>query len=318
MKKTLLLCLLGISAAQISTAQNSPVNGNVKDDKGNALRYAFVEDAQDQRATFSDSLGNFNMTAPAGAKLQISLPGYESAAANAASNLQVTLKSTGAATQSGTFSAQVQTQKSDDNLNTYGTGGVLAPGHQKGNVHGNQYLFNTFVPGYFIQTSGELVYDPNARLDYDKIGGLLLRTTDNKTMGELSTGDVKSFSLFGDHDKLVTFVKLPAVDQTHYVQSLASGKKYNIYKTIKTKFVHSDYVNTGVSSHGNDYDEYVDDSDYYVTAGPDGQPKKLSLRKKGIKEAFAADADKVSKFMSENSGDIDDDYLSKLGDYLNQ
>ena len=137
-------------------------------------------------------------------------------------------------------------------------------------------------------------------------------------MSELSSAEVKSFSLFGDHDKLVTFVKLPAVDAAHYVQLLASGKKYNIYKTIKTKFVHSDYVNTGVSSHGNDYDEYIDDSDYYVADGQGNQPKKLSLRKKSIKEAFAADADKVNKFMSENSGDIDDDYLSKLGAYLNQ
>ncbi len=77
-------------------------------------------------------------------------------------------------------------------------------------------------------------------------------------------------------------------------------------------------MNNGVTAHGNDYDEYVDDADYYVLDIKAGQPQKLSLKKKSIKEDFAKDADKVNKYLSDNSGSIDDAYLSKLGAYMNQ
>ncbi len=114
------------------------------------------------------------------------------------------------------------------------------------------------------------------------------------------------------------FEKMPAINISHYVQVLASGKKYKIYKLIKTKFVKADFVNNGVTSHGNDYDEYVDDADYYVVDLQTNQPQKLALKKKSIKENFAKEADKVNKFLSDNSGSIDDAYLNKLGAYMNQ
>jgi hypothetical protein len=114
------------------------------------------------------------------------------------------------------------------------------------------------------------------------------------------------------------FEKFAAIDNAHFLQVLSTGKKYKIYKLIKTKFVKADYVNTGVTQHGNDYDEYIDDADYYVVDIQANQQQKLSLKKKSIKDAFPKEADKVNKYLSDNSGRIDDNYLSKLADYMNQ
>ena len=124
--------------------------------------------------------------------------------------------------------------------------------------------------------------------------------------------------MYNNKDERFVFAKVPGIDQSHYVQVLSSGSKYSVYKLIKTKFVKSDYVNNGVTSHGNDYDEYVDDADYYVFDVQANQSKKISLKKKSIKEGFAKDADKVNKYLSDNSGDINDAYLAKLGDFMNQ
>ena len=76
-------------------------------------------------------------------------------------------------------------------------------------------------------------------------------------------------------------------------------------------------MNTGVTQHGNDYDEYVDEGDYYLVTGG-SQPQKFAAKKKALKEVFAKDVDKLNKFMSDNSGSINDEYLGKLGAYLNE
>ena len=48
-----------------------------------------------------------------------------------------------------------------------------------------------------------------------------------------------------------------------------------------------------------------------------GQLQKVELKSKAIKAAFPTDADKVKKFFSDNVGDVDENYLKALGDYLN-
>jgi hypothetical protein len=99
---------------------------------------------------------------------------------------------------------------------------------------------------------------------------------------------------------------------------LVTGKKYKIYKLLKTRFAKADYVNNGAAPHGHDYDEYIDEPDYYVVDAQTNQAQKFAPKKKAIKEVFAKETDKVSKFLSDNSGRIDDAYLSKLGGYMNQ
>jgi hypothetical protein len=317
MKKIFFMCLLTLATVM---AKAQTTTGSVKDDKGNPVHYVFVLNGQSKNATYTDSLGNFAISSNAGDKLQFQHSGYKNATADVSGNagLQIVLSANGSPdTDQGTLSTRVTAGSANDNA-TMGNGGAIAPGHVKGDVHGNRYLFDNFAHGFIINSSGELMHDPGNLYDYDKMGGGLLVTADKQNISQLGYDQVKSFTLFSDKDEQVTFEKAPALDNSHYVQVLASGKKYKIYKLIRTKFVKSDYVNTGVSSHGNDYDEFQDDADYYVLDVQANQPVKFALKKKGLKDGFPKEADKVNKYVSDNSVRINDDYLSKLGAYMNQ
>jgi hypothetical protein len=313
--------LLLVATVQITVAQTT-ATGWVKDEKGNPLRFAFVADPQYKNGAYSDSSGYFSIAVHPDSKLEFQLPGYKDTTMNvdkSGADIVAVLKSTGSSgsgNSPGGLSAQVSVQTSDG-VATTDQGGVMAPTHQKGNLRGSQYLFMAFVHGYLINASGDLVQSPDYLFDYDKIGGGLLLTKDKKNISELGWDQTQSFVLFNNANERFEFEKYPAIDKSHYVQVLASGKKYKIYKLIKTRFVKSDFVNNGVTQHGNDYDEYVDDADYYVLDVAGNQPQKLSLRKKSIKEDFAKEADKVNKYLSDHSGDINDAYLSKLGAYMN-
>jgi hypothetical protein len=320
MKKLVLFCVL-IFAAYIAESQTT-ITGSVKDNKGNPLHFVFVgNNNEDKVATFTDSLGNFTMQINKAKGLYFNLSGYKDTSVNIGTNtsLNVVLSQGAPSSQQAVAALPVQQYNSADQIATFATGGYIAPTHQQGALHGNRYLYNKFVHGFVINVSGALVHNEGYLFDYDKIGGLLMLTTNNKNVTLISWDLAKSFTLFNDHDKTLRFTQVPDIDKTHYLQVLASGGKYSIYKLIKTTFVKADYENNGISSHGNDYDEYVDDADYYAFDNQTNQYQKFSLRKKSIKEAFAKDADKVNKFMSDHSNDnIDDTYLTDLGAYLNQ
>ncbi len=314
------MSLLIITAAQVIKAQTNIVSGSVRDEKGNPLHFVFVEDRQYKNASFSDSLGNFAIEVHPDSKLQFDKAGHKDELLNvdkSSAGLQVVLRSLSA--ESGN-SINTKSSLSTDPVFERPNQGFLPdlPGHRKGNLRGNRYLLDNFGHGFFIRSSGELVYNPIYLFDYDKVGGGLLLTKGSETVMELSWDETKSFTLYSNTDERFVFEKVPAIDQSHFVQVLAAGKKYKIYKLIKTKFVKSDYVNNGMTAHGNDYDEYVDEADYYVLDVQSNQRQKLTLKKKSIKENFAKEADKVNKYLSDNSGSIDDAYLSRLGDYMNQ
>ena len=313
--------LVALAAIQTIHAQVNPIKGNVKNDKGEALHYVFVLDRQGKNAAYTDSLGNFSIATSQGAQLQFDAKGYkDTTAATGSGDLNIVLKPSGgsANTSSAISTAPIITKDSNNPEATIGTGGVISPSHQKGQLHGNLYLFNTFAHGFVISPSNVINYNPDNLFDYDKIAGVFLMTQDNKTITQVNENQIGSVVLYSNNDERFVFELFPDVDKIHYVQVLSSGKKYKICKLTKTKFVRSDYVNNGVTSHGNDYDEYVDDADYYLVDTQGGKPQKISLKKKSLKDAFAKDADKVNKYLSANSGTIDDEYLSKLGDYMNQ
>ncbi|HWD87049.1 MAG TPA: carboxypeptidase-like regulatory domain-containing protein [Mucilaginibacter sp.] len=320
MKKTLSILLLAVSA-QLTMAQGNIASGSVRDASGKPLHFVFVGDVANRKAVFTDSLGNFAIAIKPDSKLAFELDGYRDTVVtgiNTNTGLLMVLNPVpeGSSPSQGlSTKMQVETSESPE-ITSLSEGGLIAPGHKKGDLRGSQYLFDVFVHGYLVNNSGELVFRPAYLLDYDKVGGGLMLTPDHRKIVNVIWDQVQSFTLYGMNDQRYDFEKIPAIDQSHYVQVLASGPKYKICKLIKTKFVKSDYINNGLAAHGHDYDEYVDDFYYYVVP-EGGQPVKLSLKKRSLKEVFAKDADKLNKFMSQASGDIDDDYLAKLGAAMN-
>jgi len=324
MKKTLFVCMLLSAAVQITKAQVNSIAGMVVDGKGGPLRNVFVADDHYKNATFSDSLGNFSIAVQPDSKLKFERAGCKDTLITTVKpGMQVTMMTDGsgdertsAENSSGSQSAGLDRNEVARVSNDMG--GYLKPSHEKGNTRGSQYLFETFVQGYMINSSGDIVHKPNYLFDYDKMSGTLLLTRDNKAILIIDQSQAKSFSLFSNVNERVDFDQVPAIDNSHYFQVVVTGKKYKVYKLLKTRFARADYVNNGAAPHGHDYDEYIDEPDYYLVDVQSNQAQKFSPKKKSIKEVFAKEADKVSKYISDNSGRIDDAYLSKLGNYMNQ
>jgi hypothetical protein len=329
-KSAFILTILLVTIGKLSIAQSITVTGNINDGKGNPLHYVFVADNELKTAVFTDSLGNFTIAIPPGLKLKFRHEGFADTLitiTNSNTSLQFAMRSLGSGS-TGTLSAQKTVSEQGQSAHTEGSDmGSLSNGssiggaglaHKKGNVHGSRYLFEDFVHGFLVNSSNGIVYDPAYLFDYDKIGGGLLVAKDPTSVVEADRDQTNSFTLYSNTDQRFVFEKVPTIDAKHYVQVLTSGKKYAIYKTISTTFKKSDFINAGITTHGNDYDEFVDDYVYYFFDVQTNQMQKINLRKKALKAAFAKEADKVNKYFSDNTGEIDDTYVEDLGDYMNK
>src|SRR6202012_357074 len=149
----------------------------------------------------------------------------------------------------------------------------------KEETRGSRYLFDKWQPGYVINAKDSLIKRPNFMFNYDKMGGGLLLTQDERSAIEVNRDAIKSFTLYNNAQVPVVFENVPEIDRNHYVEVIATGKKYRIYKLIKTKFEKSDYHTDGVVTTGNPYDEYVDEGNYFVIKDGSGQPQKIALKK---------------------------------------
>jgi hypothetical protein len=198
-------------------------------------------------------------------------------------------------------------------------GSIFPVFNPKEETKGSRYFYKSWVHGVVLNTQGQISSGENYLFDYDKIGGALLATKDSRSAIEVDRDKVSFFVMVGSNGDTVTFANVPQIDKTHYVQLLSSGNKYKIYKTIKTNFTKSNYSTDGLMANGNNYDEYVDESSYYVLNVQTNQMQRFTLKKKAITEVFAKEGPKSNKFISDHSSDdIDDNYLSSLGSALNE
>ena len=292
------------------------------DKQGKPIAFAFIKDSQHNFSTFSDPNGAFTLNADPASKLLVTCSNYEESAVKIdnKANVVIVMERGGTA---GTKAAG--SNKLDDLFNVLEIGGtdrsarpLTLFGTAKEDLHGSPYLFNEWVHGYAITFTDSVKENDNYLFNYQKIEGVLLYTGDGKTMNIIDRTKIREFILFDGNAIPLTLENVPAIDGRHFIQVIATGSKYKIYKQFGTKFVQANFQTNGITSSGNNYDEFKDESVYYVVSLPGGSPQKIVLKRKSIKTAFAAEADKVSKFMTDHDSDeIDDTYLKNIGDYMN-
>ena len=329
MKTVTLIAIFITSILQITKAQTSIVTGSIKDEQGNPIPYGFIRDRPFKYASYADSAGNFKIITGPNSYLEVKNIGYDDQRIQVTNNTDYqmvlkrnsTIQDNAANSGGSNFKTNVATQHNtnDDNQSfSYGAGAIFAA-PKKQEAHGSRYFFEDWVHGYFINPADSLAQNSAYLYNYDKIGGDLLITPNRSSAVAVDPAQFKSFTLFNNSGEGFTFQKIAAIDNNHYVQVLAAGSKYNIYKKIYTHFQKANYSTNGMSSSGNNYDEYIDEPTYYIIDVQTNAVQKLSLKKKALKDAFAKDADKLNKFMSEHANDdIDDTYLAGLGSYMNQ
>jgi len=343
--------------SQLAFAQKVTVSGVIKNNEGSPLRAAIIKDIAGDKVK-TDSAGFFKLAVNAPAKLKISCVGYRDTTINvtAAIELDITLRiGVNIADSKDHFATDAQNsimmaplktamEASSININPLANRPELIHVPKIGNIYmqrgndfnviagatfpvfnpkeetkGSRYFYKDWAHGVVINTKGEINSGENYLFDYDKVGGGLLATKDRHSAIEVDRDQVSFFTMVSSGGDTVTFANVPQIDPAHYVQLLSSGNKYKIYKAIKTNFTKANYHTDGITSTGNNYDEYVDEISYYVINVQTNQMQKITLKKKAIKDVFAKEGDKLNKFMSTHSSDdIDDSYLSSLGSTLNE
>jgi hypothetical protein len=315
---------MALFTATVSMAQSQSINGIINDQQGEHVPYAFLVDIEHKYATYSDSTGVFNMQVDPSSKIVVIAEGHKEYAftPEGKKNYSIVLEGKNVGTNGdGKIKSTVV-----NTFDTFGTrqsafnfqsGNMSVTSHQDA-TQGSRYLYDSWVHGYVISAADSIVQNTHYLFNYDKINGNLMVNKDNNIVLQIDGGSVKSFVLFDKQVSNHVFVKVPAITPQRYVEVIADGAKYKIYKDVATKFHKADFSTNGIASTGNNYDEYIDQNFYYVVKDS-GQPVKLLLKKKALKEAFATDADKLNKFMAASGGgDIDENYLKQLGEAMNK
>jgi hypothetical protein len=96
--------------------------------------------------------------------------------------------------------------------------------------------------------------------------------------------------------------------------------KYALYKYVKARFVRSDYHTDGMVETGNPYDEYVDESKYFILY-PDGKTfHELPMRVKPLREMLNSEAGgKAAAYLKEHRYEfVNPDFLIGLVNAMNQ
>jgi hypothetical protein len=189
--------------------------------------------------------------------------------------------------------------------------------HQPTETKGSRFLLENWSPGLVVNQFDTIIKNDSYSYNYDKITGDLLMTQDMKSQIEIDRSQVKSFALKTNESGYV-FVHAPLIDNgDRYFQLLGKGDKYAAYKSIKTKLIKANGVSTGLTSVGNDYDEYVDEVVYYFVDLKNKTVKQFELKKKSIKEV-APEKDKTEKYFADHKkDDVDDRFVAGFVHYLN-
>ena len=198
------------------------------------------------------------------------------------------------------------------------SGSFLPVFTNKENTVGSRYLFGRWVHGKVVNANSEQVNDDTYVFNYDKINRKLLATQDNKTVLEINDEDLQSFTLAYDENTVV-FERVPLINKTDFfVTSVESEKGYSLYKKLQTRFQKANFTTNGIFQSGKNYDEYVDESEYYVVFPGNKEVKKVELTRKSLRDVFKSNMTRVRRYYTEHSGEtFDENFLGGLVNFLN-
>jgi len=191
----------------------------------------------------------------------------------------------------------------------------------KEDTKGSRYLFDHWVNGSAVSTMKDVSVNSQTLLfNYDKITHNLYITQDKKTVVEVDKNQIQSFTLHGDGGQDYAFERVNLINTDQFFQPLVkSGDKYTLYKLTKTTFKKADYHSDGLTESGHNYDEYVENSEFYILFPGGKEYKKIELKKKSIKDALSPAAARVNDYFSGHKyDDINESFLKGLVSVINQ
>jgi len=344
--KILFFVILG-GFMNAASAQNVTVKGVIKDIKGIPIHGASVTVNNTKIGTSTDSTGAFLIRLNRGASFTVSAVGFNDTTLTIGrqDNFAITLFQKTSGLQEVVVSAQTSqnaqqitaaevfseqtvghdmeafTHARDQQSKVYTAymnyGTMLPVFHQPVETKGSPYLMQNWCKGIVVNRHDTAIISNVYFYNYDKVTGDLMLTQDQQSYIDIDRSSAKSFILKSANGELA-FEQVPLIDPSAYFEILAKGERYSIYKLIKCKKVKANGVANGLTSVGNDYDEFTDEYTYYLVDQKNRRAKSIDLRKKSIEKAAIAEKDKSDKYFDEHKKDnIDDAFLKGFVAYLN-
>ncbi|MBB6111811.1 hypothetical protein SAMN05421821_11494 [Mucilaginibacter lappiensis] len=319
--KRILLCLVPVFISAFAFAQTVTVSGTVNDLQGKPVPFVFIRDSQHSYATYTDQSGGYTLNVDPASRLVASATSFKDTAVAINNKTEINI----------VMAPGISVRTSGKPLTTNTSTDIFKPQtgpavtrvsdyiRQEGDLHGSRFLSEKWMHGFGISYADSLIQNNSYFFNYDKTMSDVLFSRDQRAVFTADKQEVKAFTLIDDAFQTYSFEAVPAIDPKHYSMVLATGNKYKIYRLLTCKLVKANFTTNGITSSGNNYDEYVDENHYFIWNVKTKQLQPVELKSKSIKTALATDADKLKAFNKEHGDDdINEAYLKDLGDYLNK
>jgi hypothetical protein len=174
----------------------------------------------------------------------------------------------------------------------------------KEDTKGRRMLLTTWGKGFVVGMNDSLIKDPKLVFNYDKMSHDLYYSLDKQTVFEAERSHIKAFYLMTP-DGEAEYARVDAIKPEVFFRVFApfDASHYGFYSLTTTEFHKANFHSDGLVETGNNYDEYVDNLQYYIVA-PGGKTfQPIELKKKSIRSAFPASKAKVEEFFSQHKDD---------------
>ncbi len=173
-------------------------------------------------------------------------------------------------------------------------------------IKGTPYLFDTWREGNIILKDSSLIKDINIKYNIYTDDVLYLNSKSGDSL-IIDRHRIDAFEIKGDSSAdLLLFsdirLKPGSKDKSTFARVLYNGETKLLIKYIKV-FIKADYK--GAYTAGRRYDEYTDNSQYYIMK--DNELNRIKLNKKAITKVLADRENDVKSFIDKEGTDFDNE-----------
>jgi hypothetical protein len=173
-------------------------------------------------------------------------------------------------------------------------------------IKGTPYLFDTWREGNIFLKDSSLIRDINIKYNVYTDDVLYLNSTSVDSL-IIDRHRIDAFEIHGDSiADLLLFrdisLKPGSKDKGTFARVLYNGKTKLLIKYIKV-FIKADYK--GAYTAGRRYDEYTDNSQYYIIK--DNELNRIKLNKKAIIKVLADRENEIKSFIEKEGADLNNE-----------
>lgn len=207
------------------------------------------------------------------------------------------------------------------NSTTTAVGSFVSFHAPKENTKGRRFLLADWAKGSVTTAQDLVLQNDNLAINYDKLSHDLYYSLDHKTVIEAERSHIKSFHLIANDGKSMDFCRLDLIRSEVFFQQFTpfDNTHYGLYSLTTTTFKKADYRTDGMVETGNNYDEYIDNVQYYVVSPGGKEYQPVELKKKSVRASLPNAKAKVEEYLSQHKNDdINETFLKDLIEYVNK